>query len=326
MSALYERVVALVIAIGLLVASGRGCERQSYEEALADFAADRFADTDDGHQRRSRRAAIRWRRRSSRRCRTAACCSAPSRRRSIIREPSGTLLDAATGTAGRRRRAGRPQAGPHQQPAAPRDRGRARRPDPAVARSGAPARSGAGGVQVARRQRACRRSTTAIAKETDADGQARADRGARRRHPVHAGRQGGRQARRRRGDPRARRPGGARRCWRACRPTRRRRSMRAARDAIAAIQNQLAIWDARAERLVRALARLGAAARRDRACHHLRRDGRHQHGARRDGDARRLCDLRRAGDHPRAQSGAVRLFARHRHPARLPGRRASSAS
>ena len=36
----------------------------------------------------------------------------------------------------------------------------------------------------------------------------------------------------------------------------------------------------------------------DRACHHLRRDGRHQHGAWRDGDARRLRHLRRAGADP----------------------------
>ena len=51
----------------------------------------------------------------------------------------------------------------------------------------------------------------------------------------------------------------------------------------------------RPERLVRHLARLGAAARGDRPCHHLRRHGRHQHGAWRDGDARRLHHLRRAG-------------------------------
>ena len=75
----------------------------------------------------------------------------------------------------------------------------------------------------------------------------------------------------------------------------------------------------RPERLVRALARLGAAARRDRARHHLRRHGRHQHGARRDGDARRLHDLRRAGSDPRPQSRAVRLLAADRDPARLPG-------
>ena len=79
--------------------------------------------------------------------------------------------------------------------------------------------------------------------------------------------------------------------------------------------------DRGAERLVRAVARLGAAAGRDRSRHHLRRDGRHQHGARRDGHARRLYDLRGAGGDPRPQSGAVRLFARHRHSARIPRRR-----
>ncbi len=54
----------------------------------------------------------------------------------------------------------------------------------------------------------------------------------------------------------------------------------------------------RAERLVRPVARLGAAAGGDRPRHHLRRDGRHQHGAWRDGDDRRLRHLRGAGDHP----------------------------
>ena len=47
-------------------------------------------------------------------------------------------------------------------------------------------------------------------------------------------------------------------------------------------------------RLLRHFARRRAAARRRRACHHLRRDGRDQHGAWRDGDDRRLHDLRRA--------------------------------
>ena len=55
-----------------------------------------------------------------------------------------------------------------------------------------------------------------------------------------------------------------------------------------------------------------AAARRDRARHHLRRDGRHQHGAWRDDHARRLCRLclqqcfapscRRAGSAPISSS------------------------
>ena len=76
-----------------------------------------------------------------------------------------------------------------------------------------------------------------------------------------------------------------------------------------------------AERLVRAFARLGAAARRDRACHHVRRHGRHQHGARRDGDARRLRHLRGAGTDPHQQPGAVRLFAADRGAAGLHRRR-----
>ena len=42
---------------------------------------------------------------------------------------------------------------------------------------------------------------------------------------------------------------------------------------------------------LRNIARVGAAARCDRPCHHIRRDGRDQHGARRNGDDRRLCDL-----------------------------------
>ncbi len=45
------------------------------------------------------------------------------------------------------------------------------------------------------------------------------------------------------------------------------------------------------ERLLRHQPRLGAAARRCRPGDHLRRHGRHQHGARRDGDDRRLCHL-----------------------------------
>ena len=52
--------------------------------------------------------------------------------------------------------------------------------------------------------------------------------------------------------------------------------------------------------------RLGAGAGRDRAGHHVRRHGRHQHGARRADDARRLHDLRRAagdaGPHRRVDS------------------------
>src|SRR5262249_19986909 len=53
-----------------------------------------------------------------------------------------------------------------------------------------------------------------------------------------------------------------------------------------------------AKRLVRTLARLGAAACRDRPRHNLRRDGRHQYGAWRNGDARGLHHVRRATGDP----------------------------
>ena len=75
----------------------------------------------------------------------------------------------------------------------------------------------------------------------------------------------------------------------------------------------------RAEHLVRHFARLGAAAGGNRACHHLRRHGRHQHGAWRDGDARRLHDLRRARADPHPRARPVRLVAGDRAAARLPG-------
>ena len=76
-----------------------------------------------------------------------------------------------------------------------------------------------------------------------------------------------------------------------------------------------------AKSLVRAFARLGSFAGGHRPCHHLRRHGRHQHGARRNGDARRLCHLCRAGDHPQQCAGAVRLLAGDRHSARVRVRR-----
>ncbi len=60
-----------------------------------------------------------------------------------------------------------------------------------------------------------------------------------------------------------------------------------------------------AKRLVRHLARLGAAPRRHRPRHHLWRDGRHQHGTRRDGYARRLHDLR--GPDPAPDHRRLRL-------------------
>ena len=73
----------------------------------------------------------------------------------------------------------------------------------------------------------------------------------------------------------------------------------------------------RPECLVRALPRLGVVAGGDRARHHLRGDGGHQHGAWRACHARRLHDLRRAGGDPRRGLLAFRLLAADRRAARL---------
>ena len=71
----------------------------------------------------------------------------------------------------------------------------------------------------------------------------------------------------------------------------------------------------------RAVARLGAAARSDRSCHHLRRDGRHQHGARRDGDVGAYATFV-VQEVIRAYLPApVRLFAVDRGAAGFPGGR-----
>ena len=106
-------------------------------------------------------------------------------------------------------------------------------------------------------------------------------------------------------------------CWPRCPRDQPRRRAEAAADAIAAIDDRLAALERGAEPLVRPLARLGAAARRHRPRHHLRRHGRHQHGAWRDGDARRLHHLRRAGGHPHtARPGCSTT--RWRSPSRSP--------
>ena len=59
----------------------------------------------------------------------------------------------------------------------------------------------------------------------------------------------------------------------------------------------------------------------DRPRHHLRRDGRHQHGAWRDGHARRLHNLCHPGVLSHQLPGLSRMVAAGRHPAGLPGRR-----
>ena len=98
-------------------------------------------------------------------------------------------------------------------------------------------------------------------------------------------------------------------------PTARGRSGRRRRDH--GDRSSAAALERRTEHLLRAVPRLGAAAGRGRAGDHLRRHGRDQHGARRDGDDRRLRDLRGAAGDPRQRALAVRRQSADRGSARL---------
>ena len=165
---------------------------------------------------------------------------------------------------------------------------------------------------------------SALAKETNKAREAGAHRGARRHPAVQVRRHRGRQARSGRHHQGARRSGSDGAADRPRqRPAAAGRQGGRGRDRLDPEQSR-AVVDG-AERLVRPVARLGAAARRDRACHHLRRDGRHQHGPWRDGDARRLHHLRGAGGDPHPLSRAcstIRCSSRCRSPSSSPARSA----
>jgi urea transport system permease protein len=96
MSALYERVVALVVAIGLLIAGGVAANAQSYEEALAKFTADSFSDTDDAISAVAASGnplAVKV----IEALQDGRLLFSAEQKKIFIREPSGSLLDAATG-------------------------------------------------------------------------------------------------------------------------------------------------------------------------------------------------------------------------------------
>ena len=244
----------------------------------------------------------------------------------FYKDADGKLFDAATGAAVAGAGAGRSRHRRHQQPAAARHRCGARRPDADVARSGQAARRRPGGVQVPRgnvlpARRGRHRQGNQSPHQAGAD---------RRPAPPSSSI---RTTRAKRtsiaavdGDPRARRPGRGRNAVRASRRYAARRSSSAAAKAPRRHVERACAVGHGAERLVRALARLGAAARRDRPCHHFRRHGRHQHGPWRDGDARRLCDLRDPGSGAQLLSRPARIFAGHRRAACLHRLRARSAS
>ena len=212
-------------------ALGAQCRRR-YEAALAGFTTDSFADTDSGDRRgRGERQPARARR-CSRRCRTGACCSAGRQEGLHQGQADGELLDAATGKPAADAR--RPTC------KTVRVNNRLRRaieaalggltllsPDPAKRLEAAQA------VFKSRDAGALPTLDAALAKETDAARQARAERGARRGHPLS----GRRQREPTSSPPIARhRASAATRtraaCSPACRPGTPRRCRRAAADAI----------------------------------------------------------------------------------------------
>ncbi len=85
------------------------------------------------------------------------------------------------------------------------------------------------------------------------------------------------------------------------------------------------VYVGRRDVVLRPQPRLGAGARGHRSGHHLRRDGRHQHGARRADDARRLHDLRRADADARA-GRHLASWCRSPRPSSWPDSPASSSN
>ena len=241
------RLVALLLTLGFAAARRRVARRQpdarrrareaspptpsaDTEAAIAAVAASGNAARRADHRGAAGRPAAVRRRRA---------------RRSIIQRRAGRVLDAATGAAVRRRRAGRSQRSCASTTACAARIDAALggltllSPDPAQRLAAAQAvfksrdASGAAGARHRARQ-GDRRAR-----------QARADRGARRRHSLPGRRHRGRQARRHRRHPRPRRPGRARAARPACRPTRRLRcSKRRAATRSPAIQIRLAFWEA----------------------------------------------------------------------------------
>jgi urea transport system permease protein len=284
---------------------------RSYEAALAGFTKDSFNDTD------SAIGAVAASGQPARHRRDPGAAGRPPALRGdkvFIRDKAGAMLDAATG---------KPAASAPADLKTVRLNNRLRRSVEARSAADAaradPAKryEAAQAVFKSRDANALPTLDAALAKETDSAREAALDEARAAVILFQADAKENDKLDADRGDPRARRPG----CARAARrPAERAAALvqkRGRATPIASIDNRLALWSEGAECLVRALARLGAAARRDRPRHHVRRDGRHQHGAWRDGDARRLHDFHGAGDHSFALSRPVRRLAVHRGTARV---------
>jgi urea transport system permease protein len=96
MAALYGRVIALVFAIGLLLAGGFGANAQNYEEALTKFTADSFGDTDEaisGVARSGNPLAVQV----IEALQDGRLLFSAQEKKVYIRDAASTLLDAANG-------------------------------------------------------------------------------------------------------------------------------------------------------------------------------------------------------------------------------------
>ena len=292
-----DRVIALVLACMLLAAGMTAARSGPYEDALAHFTEDSFDQTIEGVS-----GIV-----ASGNALAVAVIGAlqegrllfdTQSKRVFIRDKSDRLLDAVDRAAFRRRCACRHFAGAHQQSPAPHHRGGARELDVAGSRPDKTPGGRPGGLQVqGRRCARCPRPGDRCGNRRP--GAAGVDSGPCRGGAVSRQFTRCREDRRSDGDPAARRSGRARI---ACRTAGKRHACReescGRRHCLDREQSCALGWSA--ERMVRTIARLGSSARRHRPRHHLRRDGRDQHGARRNGHARRLHHFRGPGGDPRA--------------------------
>ena len=285
----------VLLAIFLTAAFAMPALAGPFEDAVAKFANDDFSDTDEaiGAVAASGNplafsiiSALQEGRLSA----------DPESKKVFVTGADGKIIDAATGAAVDKLPGWR-RCRPPQQPPAPHRGSRARRPDAAVARSRQADRRRAVGVQEPRRECACRRSTVRWPRKPTRPPRRPSPRPAPPSCFTSRTRPRSRSSKpspssRRKGDQEAMALLTGLRQRRAAQ----RRARRDQRDRLDPEQSCDVVDGA--ERLVRPVARLRAAARRDRACDHLRRHGRHQHGPWRDGDDRRLHHLRGAGGHP----------------------------
>ena len=168
--------VGPVIALLIFARPARGgpapARAGPYEDALAGFTTDSFSDTGtriDAVAASGNPLAVRV----LKALQDGRLLFSAEAKKVFYKDKTGKLFDAATGNAV----AGDAPADlaevRAQQPAPPRPRCGARRADPAWPRSGQAHRRGAGGVQIARRKRRCRRSTRRLPTETDSRSGAR---------------------------------------------------------------------------------------------------------------------------------------------------------